>query len=210
MRASLLLVMLVLAGCSRPTNADPNEVTQLKAENEHLKGQVGALQSQLTSLQAKVKDLEAAQGGTVVTNLVNANYPKAILGQDGWQYAKIGTADLDGDGKDEKVVLLGNVQGSESKGGWMWDDGHAWSVYIEEADGTRTYVYTGWVQMGVLQGSIIEGLNGKADLLLWADGNGILLYRITYSGPQQVQARQIFSAQKLGNVTFTDPKFLHW
>ncbi|HJR36335.1 MAG TPA: hypothetical protein VJ817_15365, partial [Gemmatimonadales bacterium] len=71
--------------------------------------------------------------------LVDSAIPPAVAGAEGWNYQQSARADLDGDGRAERVVMTAKVE--LYRGRPAWDDGQPWQVYIEAAEGGRTYVY---------------------------------------------------------------------
>jgi hypothetical protein len=79
-------------------------------------------------------------------DLVSPRHDDAVLGQAGWNHAQSASADLDGDGTVEQAVIIANAD--IYHGRVLWNDGQVWQVYIEEPDGTRTYVYKQFLQLG--------------------------------------------------------------
>ncbi len=80
--------------------------------------------------------------------LIDSTIPPAIAGADGWNFQQSAEADLDGDGAPERVVLTARVE--MYRGRPAWDDGQPWQVYVESAQGVRTYLYGQRLQLGSL------------------------------------------------------------
>jgi hypothetical protein len=121
----------------------------------------------------------------LAVQLVDSAIPPAVAGADGWNYQQSAGADLDGDGQAERVVLTAKVE--LYRGRPAWDDGQPWQVYIESADGRRTYVYGQRLQLGTL--TMRVGLNdaGPATVVLLEQlPDRISLYEVSYSGPGRV------------------------
>jgi hypothetical protein len=126
------------------------------------------------------------------TSLVDLSLPAAVDSTNRWQYRESTTYDLNGDGIEEKVVILANVQKSSS-GNIAWDDGQPWEVRIEEPDGTRTRVFAQSVQAGTVQGYITHQ-DGHPTLFLLEQTTSLLQgFEITYFGPNKIKSRVIFT-----------------
>jgi hypothetical protein len=105
-----------------------------------------------------VEDQSAEPGATRVptpggetrqpVQLIDSTIAPAIAGAGGWNYVQAATADLSGDGEQERVVLTAQVE--MYRGRPAWDDGQSWQVYIERRDSTRTYLYAQRLQLGTL------------------------------------------------------------
>ncbi len=115
--------------------------------------------------------------------LIDTLIPPAVAGEDGWNYRQDADADLDGDGTAERVVLTARVE--MSRGRPLWDDGQAWQVYIEAADGRRTYLYAQRLQLGTLTLRIgLGATEGAATVVLLEHlPDRMSLYEISYAGP---------------------------
>jgi hypothetical protein len=126
------------------------------------------------------------------TSLVDLSLPAAVDSTIRWQYRESTKYDLDGDGIQEKIVILANV-GKSSSGELTWDDGQPWEVRIEEADGTTTRVFAQSVQLGKVQGYITHR-DGHTTLYLLEQTTSILQgFEISYFGPNKVKSRVIFT-----------------
>lgn len=128
-------------------------------------------------------------------DLLSEFYPSAVAGDEGWDYHRMLTADLNGDGRDETVHVIANA-GRYGPGpdDYSWDDGHIWNVYIEDADGQKTDVFRGWVQLGQLRVRSLDpysddGTRGLA--LLLEEGAGITLYRVVYAAPGELTTTKL-------------------
>lgn len=124
---------------------------------------------------------------SVATDLVDTSLAKAVAGQGGWNYQQVANADLDGDGQIEKVVLTARVE--MMRGRPAWDDGQPWQAYIEEPDGTRTYVFAHFVQLGTLslRLSAAEGNAHPVVVLLEQLPDRLRIYEVEYLGPERVR-----------------------
>jgi hypothetical protein len=111
---------------------------------------------------------------------IDAAIPPAIAGADGWDYQQVATADLDGDGVEERIVLTARVE--MIRGRPAWDDGQAWQVYVESAAGQRTYVYAQRLQLGALTMRI--GLGTPTTVVMLEHlPDQMRLFEATWRGP---------------------------
>lgn len=129
---------------------------------------------------------------TPALNLVDPDYPPGIA-DGGWQYRESVEADLDGDGAKETVWVT--ARASWNGRSFDFDDGQPWQVYVEEADGKRTYLYSRWVQIGALEVGISEDHGKSSVVILERGGLSFALYRIHYGGPGVQRAESIGMAQ---------------
>jgi hypothetical protein len=93
-------------------------------------------------------DPTAAPDADIMAVAIDTTIAPAVAGEGGWNYVQRATADLDGDGTAEDVVLTARVE--MYRGRPAWDDGQPWQVYVESADRTRTYLYAQRLQLGTL------------------------------------------------------------
>ncbi|HSJ63270.1 MAG TPA: hypothetical protein VK922_05100 [Gemmatimonadaceae bacterium] len=93
-------------------------------------------------------DAGPAPDSDSVAVAIDTTIAAAVAGEGGWNFVQRATADLDGDGTAEDVVLTARVE--MYRGRPAWDDGQPWQVYIESAEGTRTYLYAQRLQLGTL------------------------------------------------------------
>lgn len=126
-----------------------------------------------------------------VVNLLNPRIPRALAGQPGWAYQRVATADLDGDGVMERVVLIADA--IVEQGRPLWDDGQRWQVYIEEPDGTRTYVYAQLLQLGTLTVRLARATTSQALTLLLMEQlpQQLGVYEVSYRGPGQARVVEL-------------------
>lgn len=129
--------------------------------------------------------------GSRAVNLLDPAYPPSIA-DESWQYRQSVAFDLDGDGATETVWVI-------ARAGWNgrsfdFDDGQPWQVYVEEPDGKRTYIYSGWVQMGVLQVGVSEDGGKPSVVILQNEALTFALYRVSYGGPGVQKAERIGQA----------------
>jgi hypothetical protein len=122
-----------------------------------------------------------------VASLVDTAMSPAVGGEDGWSYWRTAVADLDGDGREERVVVTARVE--TYRGRPAWDDGQPWQVYVEEEDGRRTYVYARFVQLGTVTLRLGTPEDGRASVVLLEhlpDRLGV--YEVAYEGPGRATA----------------------
>jgi|GEM_PF-6087140 len=134
-------------------------------------------------------------------NLINPNYAPIVGSKN--TYYKTAQADLDGDGVEETIHVTTGAGWSDQYG-FGWDDGHAWHVYVTEPDGTKTYVYSNWVQMGRLD--VFATMEPARIVILYVAGAGLIGYEVTYKGPGQHEAIQMMpSYQNRQRTQFVNP-----
>jgi hypothetical protein len=109
---------------------------------------------------------------------------RAVAGKEGWEYAKTGIYDLNGNGNKELVVLTANAD-VDSSGEPQWSDGHRWQLYIQDLNGERTYVFANFVQLASPKISITERTNDRRSILLriHREYTTFRIYEILYEGP---------------------------
>lgn len=190
MRLTLYLALsalLLLTGCSKPpAPAEPDP--------------------KIAHLESRIKELEQqlAQAGEPI-NLINPSYPPAVAGDEGWVYHKSLTGDLDGDGRPEKISMTTNAEWLPDQQEFAWDDGHPWHVYVEEENGSRTHLFSNWVQLGKLDLVLDEA---SRDLfIIYSRPDSLAIYRVRYETTGRTEARVAF-AMPMG-VTATWDQFTH-
>lgn len=162
-RASLAAVAIVLAACSKDAR---NEV---------------------------VDTMPAADSApTPTVNLLDTTHTPAVAGAEGWNYQQSATADLDGDGKSERVVMMARVE--MMRGRPLWDDGQPWQVYVESEDKKRTYMYARYVQLGTLQLrlSVADSARSRKIVILEHLPDRLAIYEGSYTGPNQLTTRTAY------------------
>ena len=107
---------------------------------------------------------------------------------EGWNFQQGTTADLDGDGKAERIVLTARVE--MMRGRPIWDDGQPWQVYVESADGKRTYMYARFLQLGTLtmRLSDVDSSKTRKIVILEQLPDRLAIYEGVYSGPDRLSA----------------------
>ncbi len=133
-------------------------------------------------------------------NLVDPQTPLAVAGQAGWEFQRTALADFDGDGAAEQAVLIAQVRLYNNRP--LWEDGHVWQVYVEEADGTRTYVYAQFLPFGVLEARLSSTNADEPPQIIVVEQtpHALSVYEIVYQGPQRTQA-SVLVQRELNNVT---------
>jgi hypothetical protein len=133
----------------------------------------------------------APTGTTRVTfdsavNLLDPKVPRAIAGDVQWKYVQRAKADFDGDGRDETAVLIADVA-LDARGRPLWEDGHRWQLYFEEADSTRTYIYARFLPFGRLEASVTVPDEEKMPTVVLREltPHTLGVYEVRYSGPRQ-------------------------
>ncbi len=165
-RTPILLVALLGAiGCSETTPEDAREAREGMTERN---AQPDAIESMLDS-----------------------RVPAAKAGDAGWMYAQRVVADFDGDDKDETAVLLSDVA-LDARGAPLWEDGHRWQVYVEEADGTVTRLYARFVPRGKVTADVGVPSAGKELYIVVVEHSPerMGVYEFEYRGPQKADVRK--------------------
>ncbi|MFO7172415.1 MAG: hypothetical protein DIU70_005515 [Bacillota bacterium] len=194
-RTALALLILgavaLVAGCSRGP-ASGSDLQGLQDEVRALSEQQKALTDAVQTLTEEVRRLQGG-GGTgsgggaagKEVNKINPHYPLGVAGQREWGYHQEVKADLDEDGVEEKLVVIARVGRPPGGQDYSWDDGQPWNVYVEEPDGTRTYVFADWVQLGKLVVGVAGTTAGEPQdvAILALEGAGWTLYHVDYQGP---------------------------
>lgn len=120
-----------------------------------------------------------------ISLLLDSLIPPAIAGEDGWNYRQAAEADLNGDGTTERVVLTARVE--LVRGRPAWDSGQPWQVYVEAADGQRTYIYAQRLQHGPLamRVSLAEPGWPATVVLIEHLPDRLSIYEVSYAGPDR-------------------------
>lgn len=193
--AALMVASIwVIGGCAAPSG--PTSENTPSAQD--------SAQAQVRELEARIKELEARLSpASRSVNLISPHFPPAVGGEPGWDYHKTLSADLDSDGEKERVSVTTNAVWMSEQKEFAWDDGHPWHVYVEETDGSRTYLFSNWVQMGHLD--VILDREGPGLFIVASRGGSLVVYRATYRGPGQVEADLAFEIPLSDLATWADP-----
>lgn len=124
--------------------------------------------------------------------LVDTAMAPAVGGEGGWSYWRTAVADLDGDGEAERIVATARVE--LYRGRPAWDDGQPWQVYVEEADGTRTYVYARFLQLATLEVRVARPEENRPATLVLIEHlpDRLGVYEVEYGGPGRAAAAVAF------------------
>ena len=119
-------------------------------------------------------------------NMIDPRVPRAVAGEAQWKYVQSAKADFDGDGQDETAVLIADV-GLDARGIPLWEDGHRWQLYFEEADSTRTYVYARFLPNGKLEASVTVPDEEKMPTIVLREltPHTLGIYEVRYTGPSR-------------------------
>ncbi len=107
-----------------------------------------------------------------------------------WSYRREASADLDGDGTAERIVIAADVTLSEKQVP-LWEDGHRWAVYVEAADGKRTMLYSAFVPNGFAEAALLAAdSEGRRRVLVQERTPGqVRALEIEYLGPGNAKSR---------------------
>ncbi|WP_273379764.1 FtsB family cell division protein [Symbiobacterium thermophilum] len=223
-RASVAILLAataaVFVACSSPppppgTSMEVEElsaqVAELTAVNQRLEAENRELEARVAELDAKVKELEFRNQNLAdrlspeerEVNLINPRFSAAVGGEPGWEYHQVLSADLDNDGVEERVSVTTNAFWMEDRKEFGWDDGHPWHVYVEEPDGTRTYLFSDWVQLGKLD--VILDREGPGVFIVYRRDGGMIIYRATYQGPGQFRTVRSYQVPLSYSATWANP-----
>ena len=123
-----------------------------------------------------------------IRDLVQPRVPQALAGDSGWTYQQSVAADMDGDGRDETVVLICDVT-VDAGGLPLWEDGHRWQVYVREADGAVTRLYARFLANGTLTAEITTPPSGTTlgIALVERTPDHLGVYEYRYRGPGRTE-----------------------
>src|ERR1051325_5177981 len=155
----------------------------------------------LACKQPTPKDAESARAGIVaraeaqpdtIADLIQARVPEAAAGDSGWRYSRRSSVDLDGDGKDENLVLMSDVT-LDKRGQPLWEDGHRWQVYVEDDKGNRTRLYARFVPNGSVTVNVASPQGGVRPTIVLLEQSpdhiGVYEFRYTSAGHFDVWRR---------------------
>jgi hypothetical protein len=132
----------------------------------------------------------ASGGGGERSPLVAERSDLPAIGERGWNFEQTWSADLDGDGDRERVILLAQV---ERRGdALLWEDGHRWVAYVEEPDSERTYFVSRMVPMGRVEMFVTAPEEGdRRILILERGGSSVNLWEVRYRGEGDVEVKSL-------------------
>lgn len=207
----MVATIVISVGCAAVTENTPApqegaqpQVRELEARNKELEALNEQLVARTKELEARNKELaDRLSPEARSVNLISPHYPPAVGGEPGWEYHQTLSADLDADGEKERVSITTNAEWMAERKEFAWDDGHPWHVYVEEADGRRTYLFSNWVQLGRLD--VILDREGPGLFIVSSRGGSLVVYRATYRGPGQMTTVDAFSIPLSDSATWADP-----
>ena len=125
--------------------------------------------------------------GAVDSTLLQGRVPRAIAGDSGWKYNVSARADFDGDGVEERAVLIADVA-LDARGTPVWEDGHRWQLYVEEPDSTRTYAYAAFLPNGkaTVDVTVADSARPPTMTLLSQTPFALSVYEFAYRSPGTV------------------------
>lgn len=146
----------------------------------------------------------------VEVDLIHPAYPLALAGDPGWDYHKTLKVDLTGDGREETVHLIAQVDRTRrsDRDEFAWDDGHVWQLYVEE-EGHVTHLFSQWVQIGEIRAAAVDPLlapDRRGLLLLSLEGAGVGVYRLDYRGPGDFTTFELMQVPILAEVGPAGPR----
>lgn len=108
---------------------------------------------------------------------------------DGWGYRHELRADLDGDGRPERLVITSDVT-LHTDGRPLWEDGHRWAVFAESPDGRRTMLYSAFVPMGFAEAAVLQpDHQGRRRVLVQERTPGqVRALEVEYRGPSDARS----------------------
>ena len=125
----------------------------------------------------------------------------------GWPLQRSVTADLDGDGADERLVVASDVS-VDAAGAPLWEDGHLWAAYVVDApeagarDSARTLLYGAFLPMGRAEVALTEPSVGEPPrVFILSRMNGrVTAEDVAYDGPGK--------ARGMGGATFMPQRWV--
>lgn len=96
-----------------------------------------------------------------------------------WAYRRELSADLDGDGRAERLVIASDVE-VRPDGTPLWEDGHRWALFAETPGGERTLLYSAFVPNGFAEAAVLQPDDQRRRRVL-----------VQERTPQQVRALEI-------------------
>ncbi|WP_420126304.1 hypothetical protein [Longimicrobium sp.] len=72
-----------------------------------------------------------------------------------WAYRRELSADLDGDGQPERLVIVSDVEVRPDSVA-LWEDGHRWAVLAMNSTGAATLLYAAFVPNGFAEAAVLQ------------------------------------------------------
>ena len=108
----------------------------------------------------------ARSGNPLDAPPIDAQRVRSVEEAAAWAYHRDASADLDGDGRAERIVIAADVT-VRADGRPLWEDGHRWAVYVEAPAGERTLLYAAFVPNGFAEAAILAaGQDGRRRVLV--------------------------------------------
>jgi hypothetical protein len=107
----------------------------------------------------------------------------------------------------EVAVLISDVS-LDTKGQPMWEHGHRWQVYVEEPDGTRTYLYARFLPNGKLTAELTQpqSTNAPTITLIEQSPTNLALYEIAHNGVGSAEVATRFERDVRSNTFRGSPR----
>lgn len=106
-----------------------------------------------------------------------------------WQYRLSTRADINGDGKGEKVWVIADIKQDPNSSfdnvKWLYDEGAPWAVVIETHEGEQTLVYLAWSQFGRVHAFVVDKENQSSVLIVNRQTGAIGIYELKYQAPDR-------------------------
>ena len=106
-----------------------------------------------------------------------------------WGYRRALDADLDGDRREEQLVIASDVV-LGAGGTPLWEDGHRWAVYVEAPVG-RTLLYAAFVPNGFVEAAALAPSDTRVRRVLVQERTPAMLraLEVEYEGPGAAKLR---------------------
>ncbi len=120
--------------------------------------------------------------------LVDSTVPESWTEEARWGFRRDASADLDGDGRPERIALRARAE--VRAGRPLWDDGQAWEVSIQAPDGRRTRVFARFVQLGTVEAHLSRRAEGEAPVLVLLERtpHALVVREVRYRAPGDASA----------------------
>ena len=119
-----------------------------------------------------------------------------------WKYREESSADLDGNGRREKIMLAADA---ELGGGNipLWEDGHRWGLLVESDRGERTLLYGAFVPNGRASAAVLQpDSDGRRKVLIEERrASELRVFEVEYRGPGKVRLSSAWYSQVEGWLT---------